>query len=94
MIGHDHAVSITRQASLLGMSRGSVYYLPKPTSAADLELMFRIDGLHLEYPFMGARMPLRQLHRQGMDVGRRHIATLMLMFVFSPKARRPQCQEA
>ena len=37
MIDRDHALPITRQASLLGMSRGSVYYLPKPTSAADLE---------------------------------------------------------
>ena len=54
-----------------------MYYLPKPTSAADLELMRRIDELHLHYRFMGTRMLRRQLHRQGVDVGRRHIATLM-----------------
>ena len=77
MIDRDHALPITRQASLLGMSRGSVYYLPRPTSAGDLELMRRIDELHLEFPFMGARMLRRQLHRQGVEVGRRHIATLM-----------------
>jgi len=77
MIDRDHALPITRQASLLGMSRGSVYYLPRPTSAVDLDLMRRIDELHLEYPFMGARMLRRQLQRQGIAVGRRHIATLM-----------------
>jgi putative transposase len=71
MIDRDHALPITRQASLLGMSRGSVYYLPRPTGAADQELMRRIDELHLEYPFMGARMLRRQLHRRGVDVGRR-----------------------
>lgn len=77
MIDRNHALPITRQTALLGMSRGSVYYLPRPTSAADLELMRRIDELHLEYPFMGARMLRRQLHRQGVDAGRCHIAALM-----------------
>ena len=54
MIDIHHALSISRQARLVGISRGSVYYLPKPVSAADLALMRRIDELHLEYPFMGA----------------------------------------
>ena len=89
MIDRDHALPITRQASLLGMSRGSVYYLPRPTSAADLELMRRIDELHLEYPFMGARMLRRQLHRQGVDVGRRHIATLMQRMGIEALAPQP-----
>ena len=89
MIDRDHALPITCQASLLGMSRGSVYYLPRPTSAADLELMRRIDELHLEYPFMGARMLRRQLHRQGVDVGRRHIATLMQRMGIEALAPQP-----
>ena len=38
------------------MSRASVYYLPRPASESDLALMRRIDALHLEHPFMGARM--------------------------------------
>ena len=54
MIDRDHELPIARQAKLLKLSRGSVYYLPKPTSAADLELMRRIDELHLDHPFMGA----------------------------------------
>ena len=43
MIERSHDLSITRQAELLGMSRGMVYYLPRPVSDADLALMRRID---------------------------------------------------
>jgi putative transposase len=77
MIDRSHDLSITRQAELLGMSRGMVYYLPRPVSSADLALMRRIDEMHLEHPFMGARMLRRQLAREGIYAGRRHIATLM-----------------
>ena len=77
MIDRTHKLTITRQAELLQVSRGTVYYLPKPTSAADLALMRRLDVLHLEHPFMGARMLRRQLQRQGIHVGRRHLGTLM-----------------
>ena len=89
MIDRDHALPITRQAQLLGMSRGSVYYLPRPISTGELDLMRRIDELHLEFPFMGARMLLRQLHRQGIDVGRRHIATLMQRMGIEALAPQP-----
>jgi len=77
MIDRSHDLSVTRQAKLLGISRGSVYYLPRPVSDADLTLMRRIDELHLEHPFMGARMLRRMLQREGVAVGRRHVATLM-----------------
>ena len=56
MIDPGHELSITRQAKLLEISRSSVYYTPKPVSAADLELMKAIDRLHLEAPFAGSRM--------------------------------------
>ena len=59
------------------MSRGSVYYLTKPRSAAELTLMRRIDELQLEHPFMGARMLRDQLALEDIRVGRRHIGTLM-----------------
>ena len=53
MIDRSHELSITRQAELLGISCGSV--LPRPLSESDLRLMRRLDELHLEHPFMGAR---------------------------------------
>jgi len=77
MIDREHPLSVAHQARLLQISRGSVYYQPRPTSESDLALMRRIDELHLEHPFMGARMMRRQLLRQGIHVGRRHLGTLM-----------------
>ena len=56
MIDREHKLSVVRQAKLLGFSRGSVYYLPRPVSDGDLALMRRIDELHLDYPFAGSRI--------------------------------------
>jgi len=77
MIDRSHDLTVTRQARLLGISLGTVYYLPRVVSEADLALMRRLDELHPEHPFMGARMLRDQLHRGGVHVGRRHITTLM-----------------
>ena len=77
MIDRTHLLSLTKQAEAAGISRGSVYYLPRPVSAVDLVLMRRIDELHLEYPFAGARMLRDLLHQEGIVVGRKHVATLM-----------------
>ena len=77
MIDGHHGLSITKQAQALGISRGSVYYLPRPVSSADLAVMRRIDELHLEFPFAGSRMLCDLLNREGIAIGRRHVATLM-----------------
>jgi len=77
MIDREHPLSVARQAKLLDISRGAVDYQPSSTSEADLALMRRVDELHLEHPFMGARMLRRILQRQGIHVGRRHLRTLM-----------------
>ncbi len=55
MIDRAHKLSVVRQAKLLGFSRGSVYYLPRPVPDGDLALMRRIDELHLDFPFAGSR---------------------------------------
>ncbi len=94
MIDREHMLPITRQASLLGISRGSVYYLPQPISPADLALMRKIDELHLEHPFMGARMLRDQLARQGIRVGRRHVRTLMLRMGIEALAPQPGTSKA
>ena len=89
MIDRNHKLPIKRQAELLGLSRGTVYYLPRPVSPEDLALMRRIDELHLKHPFMGARMLRDQLHRQGIEVGRRHVRTLMLRMGIEALAPQP-----
>jgi putative transposase len=94
MIDREHELSITCQAKLLGISRGTVYYLPRPVSPADLALMRKLDELHLEYPFMGARMLRDQLARQGIRAGRRHIGTLMLRMGIEALAPQPGTSKA
>ena len=65
MIDRAHDLPITKQAEALNISRGSVYYLPRPVTAADLALMRRIDELHLEFPFAGSRMLQGLLAAEG-----------------------------
>mgnify|MGYP001824014921 CR=1 FL=1 len=89
MIDRDHPLPVTRQAKAVGISRGSVYYLPRPVSPADLELMRRIDRLHLAHPFAGSRMLRDLLHQDGIEVGRRHVSTLMARMGIEALYRKP-----
>ena len=77
MIDRGNILPLTRQASLLRLSRSSVYYLPRPVPPARLVIMRRIDELHLEYPFAGSRMLRDLLRREGITIGRLAVATLM-----------------
>jgi putative transposase len=77
MIDRQHELPLVRQAVLVGLSRGAIYYEPRPSPDGDLTLMRRIDELHLELPFAGSRMLRDMLNAEGHDVGRRHVATLM-----------------
>lgn len=43
MIDRTHDLPVSRQAAVLGISRVSVYYLPRAVSDADRALMRRID---------------------------------------------------
>jgi putative transposase len=89
MIDREHDLPITGQAKALGISRGSVYYLPRPVPAADLAAMRRMDELHLELPFAGSRMLRDLLNREGIQIGRRHVATLMKRMGIEALYRRP-----
>lgn len=89
MTDRGHKLNLTRQAALLGISRGSVYYTPRPVSEADLKLIRRIDELHLDYPFAGSRMLRDLLRQEGDRVGRQHVATLMRKMGLEALYRRP-----
>jgi len=89
MIDRNHKLPVTRQCRTLRLSRSSVYYLPRPVSSADLELMRRIDELHLEYPFAGARMLRDLLRQEGHLIGRRHTGTLMRKMGINALYRKP-----
>ena len=90
MIMREHELSITKQAKALRISRGSVYYLPRPVSATDLEIMRLLDRLHLDFPFAGSRMLRGLLAAEGCNVGRRHVKTLMKRMGIEALYRRPR----
>src|SRR5450756_3007963 len=90
MIDRKHDLPITKQADVLRISRGSVYYLPRPVSATDLEVMRRLDRLHLEFPFAGSRMLRGLLAAEGCKIGRRHVKTLMRRMGIEALYRRPR----
>ena len=90
MIDRAHDLPITKQAEALNISRGSVYYLPRPVSEADLAIMRRLDRLHLEFPFAGSRMLRGLLAAEGCKIGRRHVKTLMRRMGIEALYRRPR----
>ena len=51
--------------------------------------MRRMDELHLEFPFAGARMLQGLLATEGSKVGRRHVRTLMRRMGMETVYRRP-----
>jgi putative transposase len=89
MIDRTHELPLKRQAELVGISRGTLYHRAEPIGAADLALMRRIDELHLEWPFAGARMLRDILRREGVAVGRRHLGTLMRRMGIEASYRKP-----
>ena len=90
MIDREHGLSLAKQAKALNISRGSVYYLPRPVRAADLEVMRGLDRLHLEFPFAGSRMLRGLLAAEGFRLGRRHVKTLMKRMGIEALYRRPR----
>jgi putative transposase len=90
MIDRGEKLAVKQQAKLLDLSRSSVYYTPRPLSDRDLALMRRLDELHLEAPFYGARKLAAALRREGHEVGRRHVTTLMRRMGIEALYRRPR----
>src|SRR6202158_4272874 len=89
MIDRAHDLPITKQARARNISRGSVYYLPRPVSEADLAIMRRLDRLHLEFPFAGSRMLRGLLVAGGRKISGRHVKTLMRRMGIEALYRRP-----
>ena len=86
----DNTLPLVQQCRLLGVSRSSPYYRPRPVSEGDLTLMRRLDELHLAHPFLGARKLAYLLQRAGFAVGRRHVGTLLRRMGLEPLYRKPR----
>ncbi len=94
MIERAHDLPIAKQVEVLHISRGSVYYRPRPVPEADLAVMLRLDRLHLEFPFAGSRMLRGLLVAEGCKIGRRHVKTLMQRMGIEALYRRPRTTKA
>jgi putative transposase len=90
MIDQGNPLSLTMQSRILQLSRSSLYYKAVPISAGDLELMRRIDELHLKYPFMGSRSIRDQLQGMGYRIGRGHVSTLMKKMGIAALYQKPR----
>jgi putative transposase len=94
MIDRGHELPLARQAAVLGLSRGSLYYESRPVSVADLAIMRRIDELHLDYPFAGSRMLRDLLRGEGIGVGREQVTTMMRRMGIEALYRRPNTSKS
>jgi putative transposase len=89
MIDRSHGLPLARQATLLRLSRSSLYYAPQPVPEAELAIMRRIDALHLDYPFAGSRMLRDLLRGEGVAIGREMVRTMMRRMCIEALYRRP-----
>ena len=89
MIDRGHKLPLTRQAAVLGIGRGSLYYSACPVPASELAIMRRIDELHLDYPFAGSRMLRDLLRGEGIAIGRDQVTTMMRRMAIEAVYRRP-----
>ncbi|MBU1558964.1 MAG: IS3 family transposase [Gammaproteobacteria bacterium] len=70
-------ISIHRQCELLGVSRASYYYKPKPIRSGELALLDLVDRIYTAHPSFGARQMSAYLKRQEhIAVGRKKIRSI------------------
>jgi putative transposase len=85
----DGALSVRRQCEILALNRSSLYYERLGPDAEELELMRRIDELHLEFPFYGSRRISRELRSTGLVVNRKRVQRLMRIMGLEAIAPKP-----
>jgi putative transposase len=94
MIEPDYPdLSLSRQCRLVAISRSSLYYRPRPASEETLALMRRIDEIYLACPYFGSRQIMRQLHREGHQVGRHRVRRLMRQMGLQALYQAPKTSE-
>jgi putative transposase len=86
---HDTTLSVRRQCELVRVSRSGLYYEPVATSADELDLMRRLDELHLKWPHLGSRKLAKELRKQGLTINRKHVQRLMRVMDMIALVPRP-----
>ncbi len=80
MIDMNHpTLAVSKQCELLSVNRSTFYYQPKPLSDSDVDLMRRIDAIHMKLPFYGSRRIRDQLETEDIFINRKKVQRLMLV---------------
>ncbi len=80
LVDRNHALPISRQCTVLAISRSSAYRAPTAVNDGELELMRKLDELHLRHPFKGSRRLCDDLWDvYGLQVNRKRVQRLMRM---------------
>jgi len=93
MVDSDCAMSLSRQCSLLHVSRTSIYYQPH-ISEAKHELMRQIDELYTEDPTRGTRRICAALQKKSIEIGRLKARKLMALLGIAAIYRKPNLSKA
>lgn len=94
----DKKLSVSRQCSLLNISRSGLYYEHSGESGRNLDIMKAIDRIHTCYPFYGFRRIRNELRNYGFNVGKKLVIRLMKLMaieVIYPKKNTsvPNCED-
>ncbi len=77
-VDRTHELPISRQCLALDISRSSAYRKPAGVSADDIDLLRKLDELHLRRPFKGSRRLRDDLwDNYGLHVNRKRVQRLM-----------------
>ena len=91
MVQRSHPqLSVTRQCTLLGVSRSSAYYRRRPTPQTDLSLMAAMDRQYLQAPYFGSRRMRAWFQAQGSCVNRKRVRRLMRVMGLQAIYQRPR----
>lgn len=74
---HGNDLPLEEQASLLSMSRSSLYYVPRPPSDWEVRIKHRIDAIYTAFPFYGSRRIEHTLKEEGFAIGRDAVRQFM-----------------
>ena len=76
-ISEEDSLSLVRQCTLLGVSRSSLYYEPRPESEENQKLLNLIDEEYTRRPFYGSRKITVYLRGLDYAINRKRIQRLM-----------------
>jgi putative transposase len=70
-------ISKTRQCELLGISRTTLYYKPKPMSLKDIQILHAMDEIYTDNPEYGYRLIHAHLKEDGYQIGNNRVLKYM-----------------